>query len=205
LQLIWQSAFHPVAAIGGVFGFSVQQAIRLGMSRSIQATESGLGTAAILFGFTGSAHAMRNSLMSMIGTFISACVCSLVGLCIVVSGVWSSGLNGTALTGAAFNTVFCSAGGAIVTFLSLSFGASVMVGFVYITRAVWLFLTNGRWENIFVAVYAASVTVGAIAEIMLVWNAADYITALMLLINLFGLLWLLPEVVRATKQDEKKL
>jgi len=205
LQLIWQSAFHPVAAIGGVLGFSVQQAIRLGMSRSIFATESGLGTAAILFGFTGSTNSMRDALMSMIGTFISACVCSLVGLCIVVSGVWSSGLNSTPLTGAAFSTVFGSMGGVIITFLSISFGASVMVGFVYITRAVWFFLTKGRWNTLFIVLYAASVGIGAMVEIMLVWNAADYIVGIMLLTNLFGLLWLLPQAVSAIGRDENKL
>jgi len=205
LQLIWHSAFHALAIKGGMIGFSVQQAVRLGMARSIMATESGLGTAAILFGYTGSANAMRNALMSMIGTFISACVCSLVGLCIVVSGVWHSGLDSTALTGAAFNTVFCNTGGAIVTFLSLSFGASVMVGFVYITRAVWVFLTNGRWDYGFILIYAASATIGALMKIAIVWRIADIVTALMLLINLFGLICLMPELMRAVAADEKKM
>jgi AGCS family alanine or glycine:cation symporter len=205
LALIWHSAFHPTAAIGGVLGFSVQQAIRLGMLRSIMATESGLGTAAILFGFTGGTSPLKDALMSMIGTFISAVVCSLVGLCIVVSGVWSSGLNSTALTGAAFSTVFCKAGGAIVSFLSLSFGISVMVGFVYITRAVWLFLTNGRYPSVFVLLYAGSVALGAVAKIMLIWNIADIVTAVMLVVNLFGLLCLMPEAVRIVSREENQL
>jgi len=204
LHLITISAFTPVAAIGGVLGFSVQQAIRLGMARSVMATESGLGSAAILFGFTGSHAPVQDALMSMLGTFISSIICFLVALCIVVSGVWTTGLNGTALTCAAFNTVFCATGGYIVSFLSLTFGISVMVGYVYISRATWLFLTNGRWPFAFIILYASSVAIGALIEVRSVWAAAEVVTAVMLLINLFGLLWLLPEVRRCLARDEKK-
>src|SRR5581483_670734 len=45
LQLIFVSAFAPTALAGGVLGFSVQQAMRFGMSNGFMANESGLGTA----------------------------------------------------------------------------------------------------------------------------------------------------------------
>ena len=50
------------------------------------------------------------------------------------------------LTIACFNTVFGNAGGWIVTFLSMSFGAGVLVSYAYITQEVWLFLTKGRFS-----------------------------------------------------------
>ncbi len=53
------SAFSSTALAGGVAGFAIQQSIRLGMMRGIFATESGLGTAAILFGATGSQEPVR--------------------------------------------------------------------------------------------------------------------------------------------------
>jgi alanine or glycine:cation symporter, AGCS family len=201
LKLIIESAFTPVSAIGGVLGFSVVQAVRLGMSRSTMATEAGLGTAAILFGFTGSSSAVKDGLMSMVSTFISSLICFIVALCIVVSDVWHTGLNGTPLTSAAFNTVFCSFGGYLVSFLSLSFGISVMVGYVYISRATWLFLTGGRWPLGITILYTASVGIGSILTIGLVWGVAEVVIAVMLLINLFGLLWLLPEIRRNLARD----
>ncbi len=205
MRLIFVSAFNPVSAIGGMLGFSVQQAIRLGMTRSVMATESGLGTAAILFGFTGSNAAIRDACMSMLSTFISSLICFMLAVCIVVSGVWTTGLDSTALTGAAFNTVFCSFGGYLVSFLSLSFGVSVMVGYVYITRATWMFLTGGRFIYGITILYAASVAIGALVKVGVVWGAAEIVTAIMLCINLFGLLWLLPEVIQRLTYDEKRL
>lgn len=202
LSLIWKSAFTPVAPVGALAGFAVQQAIRLGMTRSVMATESGLGSAAILFGFMDSKQAMKNALMSMLTTFISTGVCFMVALCIVVSGAWQTGLNGTALTGAAFKTVFCSWGGLIVSFLSIGFGMSVMTAYAYIMRITWLFLTGGRWVAVFMALYVGFAAVGSVAKIDLIWNASDIPVALMLFINLFGLLYLLPVVVRNVYADE---
>ena len=61
------------------------------------------------------------------------------------SGVWNNGLDSTALTIAAFDTVFGVYGGWIVSFLSVSFGFGVLVSYAYIVRAAWLFLTNNRF------------------------------------------------------------
>lgn len=194
LILIILSAFKPLAFAGGVIGFTVQQAISYGLFRSIVATESGLGTAAILFGFTGSDKPMTSGLMGMIGTFVSTGVCFLVALCIVASGVWDSGLNSTALTIAAYGTVFGMFGGWIVSFLSISFGIGVLVTYAYIVRAAWLFLTNGRFEFVFVLLYSFFCFAGALMTVEIVWDIINIVNAGLLLINLFGLLYLLPRI-----------
>lgn len=207
LALIWHSAFNPMAPIGALAGFSVVQAVRLGMARSIMATESGLGSAAIMFGFMKDTNALKNGLMSMLTTLISTCVCFVVALCIVVSGVWKTApsLDSTALTGAAFETVFCRFGSMLVTLLSLGFGISVMAGYTYIGRMTWLFLTHGQWIPVFVVLYAGSAIIGSVADASIVWSVADVPIIGMLFVNLFGLLYLLPRIVRNVQKDEKAL
>jgi alanine or glycine:cation symporter, AGCS family len=204
LQLIISSAFQPLSIAGGVLGFSVQQAMRYGMNNVIFATESGVGTAAILFGSTGSKEPVKSALMSMLSTFISMCVCFIVALCVIVSGVWNSGLTSTALTIAAFQTVFGSAGGWLVSFLSLSFGMGVMVAYVYITRAAWLYITGGRMAIGFILLYSFCAFVGPLAAVRMVWEAANYINAALLFINLFGILYLLPIVIKAVREFSRK-
>ena len=194
LKLIISSSFGMPAVLGGIAGFSLQQVISAGMTRSVFATESGLGSAAILFGSTGSNDAIRNGLMGMISTLISTLVCFTVGLCIVASGVWSSGLNSTALTVASFETVLGSFGGWVVSFLSISFGFGVMVAYAYITRAAWLFLTNQKYAFGFTALYSLCALFGALATVDLVWNLINIVVAGTLFINLFGLLYLLPKI-----------
>jgi len=194
LHLIVTSAVGLPAFGGGVLGFSVQQMIAAGMSRSIFSTESGLGSAAILFGSTGNDDAIQNGFMGMMSTFISTCIGFIIALCIVVSGVWNSGLNSTALTIAAFDTVFGVYGGWIVSFLAISFGFGVMVSYAYIVRAAWLFVTNNRFNNVFVIAYGVCAFGGALAAVDFVWYLTDIIIAIMLVINLYGLLMLLPKI-----------
>jgi AGCS family alanine or glycine:cation symporter len=194
LYLIVSSGLGLQAFGGGILGFTLQQMISAGMSRSIFSTESGLGSAAIMFGSTGSDDAVQNGFMGMVSTFISTILGFIVALCIVVSGVWSSGLNSTALTIAAFDTVFGAYGGWIVSFLSISFGFGVMVSYAYVVRSAWLFVTNNRFNYGFMAVYSICAFFGALATVDLVWSLADIIIAIMLVINLYGLLVLLPKI-----------
>jgi AGCS family alanine or glycine:cation symporter len=194
LSLIFNSAFQTSSITGGVLGFTIQQAMRFGMSRVIFASESGLGTAAIMFGSTGSTEPVKDGLMGMISTFVSTIVCFIVALCIVVSGVWDSGLNSTALTIASFNTVFGSVGGWIVSFLSVTFGVGVLVAYAYISRVVWLSITGGRYASIFTFLYISSVFFGAIADVPLVWYSAEITCGLMLFLNLFAIVYLIPVI-----------
>ena len=142
--------------------------------------------------------------MSMLSAFISALVCFIVALCIVVSGVWNTGLTSTALTVAAFRTVFGSLGGWVVSFLSISFGIGVLVTYAYIAREAWLYLTKGRLALIFAFVYCLVAFVGALIDVHIVWTTAEIVTDCMLVINLFGIVYLIPLIKKGIAQFAAK-
>jgi len=194
LKLIVVGAINPTAIAGGLFGYTAQQAFRIGLDRSILATESGIGTAAILFGFTGSKDAMSSGLMGMLSTFISTLVCFLVVLYIVASGAWTSGLTSAALNIEAFSTLFGVHAGWMVTFLSIAFGVGLLVTYSYVMRAVWMFLTGGRWEVVFNLCYTICAALGALVSVDMVFDLGSLANAALLAINLFGLLTLLPKI-----------
>lgn len=201
LKLIWIGAFDPRALSGAAAGILAQHAMRYGIVRSVNATEAGLGTAAVFFGGTASKKPIKSGLISMLSVFISAnLVCFVIALMIVVSGVWSSGKTGIDLTIAAYNTVFGRAGGWVVTLLSVVFGMGVLVAYAYISRACWLFLTGGRFERTFNLLFCLIAFVGALAHVEVVWNAVDLANAGLLTINLLGILYLLPEIRRYLQQ-----
>lgn len=199
LKLILSCAFTPLAFAGGVIGFTVQQAVKYGLIRSIAATESGLGTTAIFYGSSGSKEPVKSGVMSMLSSFISTLVCFIVALCIIASDVWDSGATSTALTVKAFNTVFGLYGGWIVSFLSITFGIGVMVAYAYLTREFWFYLTNRRYESVFAILYCAVAFGAAFVDPTILWSFADIPNATMLTINLLGILWLLPLIRRETK------
>ena len=197
LSLMVTCAFNPTAVMGGLLGFTVQQAIHYGAQRSIMASEAGLGTAAVLFGFTGSKDSFQSALMGMLSAFISTAVCFLVALCIVVSGVFSSGLTSAPLIIAAYTTVFGAYAGVIVSFLSMSFGLGVLVTFAYVSRVVWLFLTGGRWASGITVLYCAATLIGALIPVDKLWALLSIPTTALLLINLYGVVYLAPSLARS--------
>jgi AGCS family alanine or glycine:cation symporter len=178
---------------GGVTGISLVHAIRFGMARSVLATESGLGTAAVLFGFTGSQNGRESAYMGMVGAFMSTIVCFIVALCIVASGVANSGLNSTALTIEAYKTVFGSFAGLIISFLSIIFAIGVMVAYGYITRACFRVITGGRFEWLFILIYSGCAALGTVADIGKILFFGDVVLAMMLVINLAAVVFLLPQ------------
>ena len=95
LAMVVSSAFQPVAATGGFAGATVMMAIRLGVARGLFSNESGLGSAPIAAAAARTSQPVVQALISMTQTFIDTLVvCSMTGLVILVTGVWTSGKNG---------------------------------------------------------------------------------------------------------------
>lgn len=195
LILIIKSGLSSQAFAGGLAGYSIQQAMRFGMSRSLNASEAGLGVAAVMFGGSNSKTPVKDSIMGMLSTFISAnLVCFMVMLIIISSGVWNNGQESINLTISAYETVFGTLGGWIVTFLTLSFGLGVLVAYAYVGRVCWLFFTGGRYLLLFNLIFCSVTFLGALANVSLVWNSIDLFNGCLLVINLFGILMLLPVI-----------
>lgn len=201
LKLIIAGAFYPQALAGGAAGLLVQHAMRYGILLASNATEAGLGTAAVLFGGTGSKEPVKNGIMSMISVFISAnLVCFLVALMIIASGVWNNGQTSLNLTISAYETVFGVFGGWVVSVLAVSFGIGVLVAYAYISRACWLYLTKGRFEFAFNTIYCLMAFWGAMVQVDIVWNLTYLANAGLLAVNLFAMLWFLP-LLRKTLRE----
>ncbi len=204
IVLIIKSAFTCQAAMGGVVGWTIQVAMKEGLVRSLTMSEAGLGSAALAFGATGSKKPVQDSLLSMVPVFISTFVVGLlVALCVVSSGVWNNGEQAIRLTIAAFGTVFSCYAGWIVTFISASFGLGCMAAVLFIAMRSWLFLTNNRFVWGYYILFCAAAFLGAIAKVGVIWSLVDIIVGLMLLINLYAIIWLLPTVLRGLRSHEE--
>ena len=65
--------------------------------------EAGLGSAPIVAAAAKTKWPAEQGLVSMTGTFIDTIIiCTMTGLVLVVSGVWTGDLNGAAMTQSAF-------------------------------------------------------------------------------------------------------
>ncbi len=200
IHIIVTHAFSLNAIKGAIIGKTIQEAMRFGMARAINATEAGLGVAGIFFGSTGSKTPVNDGIMSMATVFISNYLVSfVVGLILVASGVWDSGLTSTALTVAAYETAFGSLGSWMVALLTLIFGAGVLVAYGFVGRECWIYLTKGRYVTLYNVLYTFVALLGAVADVQLVWSSVDIANAGLLFINLYAIVLLLPTIRKGLK------
>ncbi len=194
LQLIVSSAFNPQAVMGAGMGITVQRIIGMSISRTVNACEAGLGTAAILYGNTGSSNPRNDGITGMLSTFMSInVVAMLVSLVLVVSGTWNAvGADGAVLMAQSYESVFGIAGKYIVTVLSMFFGLGVFVPYCYIARQCWLYITGGRFDLVFTFVFAGVACLGALMQVTLMWTLVDLAVVCLLVINLSAILFFLP-------------
>ncbi len=200
LALIFESAFSGTAATGGFAGVAVAQAIRFGVARGIFSNESGLGSAGIAAAAAQTKHPVRQALVSMTQTFIDTIVvCSMTGIALIVTGAWSSGLNGAPLTQLAFTTGLGGEwGGWVVTVSLAMFAFSTILGWSYYGEKSIEFLLGVKAIFPYRLVFVVAIFFGAVRSLDFVWTLSDLMNGLMALPNLIGLLFLSGVLARDT-------
>lgn len=199
---IVQHAFTPTAATGGFAGAAVWAAIRFGVARGIFSNEAGLGSAPIAHAAASTDNPVRQGSIAMLGTFIDTLiVCSITGLAIVVTGVWTSGETGAALSSMAFEQALPGVGGYVVTFGLAIFAFTTLLGWSFYGEKCVEYLFGVKAITPFRALWVVMIPVGAMAQDQLafVWLVADTLNALMALPNLLALLLLSPVVFKLTR------
>jgi AGCS family alanine or glycine:cation symporter len=199
---IVKNAFSPTAAVGGFTGAAVMAAIRYGVARGIFSNEAGLGTAGIAQAAGVSSSAVRSGMIGMMGTFFDTLVvCTMTGLAIVVSGAWTSGESGATLTQLAFQSGIPGIGDELVALSLAVFALTTIFGWGYYGERCWEFLVGEKAVTPFRWVWTATVFVGAVTQLELVWQISDTLNALMAAPNLVALIVLAPVVVRLTREQ----
>ena len=201
IGFILNDAFTPSAATGGFAGATVWAAIRFGVARGVFSNEAGLGSAPIAHAAAETDNPVRQGTIAMLGTFIDTLiVCSITGLVIVVTGAWTSGETGAALSSAAFDHGLWGYGHLVVTFGLVLFAFTTVLGWSVYGEKCTEYLFGVKAILPFRVLWVIAIVVGATRELDFVWLLADTLNALMALPNLVALLLLSPVVFRLTQE-----
>ena len=199
VETIISSAFTGTAAAGGFLGATVLLAMRNGIARGVFSNESGLGSAPIVAAAAKTKWPAEQGLISMTGTFIDTIIiCTLTGLTIVVSGEWLNGLNGAALTNAAFTDAFPVFGGYMLMIGLVLFAFTTILGWNYYGERCVIYLAGTRGVLPYRIIFICLVASGAFLKLEAIWVLADIVNGLMAIPNLIALLALSGVVVRET-------
>jgi len=200
LILVVKSAFSPVAAGGGFAGATIMLALRMGVARGIFSNEAGLGSAPIAHAAAETNSPVRQGTIAMLGTFIDTIViCTMTGLVLILTGAWSSGEQGAALTAFAFNSVLPHGDKVVAVSLAL-FAFTTILGWSYYGERCAEYLFGINVIVPFRIVWVVAVFVGATSQLSLVWSIADTLNGMMAVPNLIGLLLLSPVIFRLTRE-----
>lgn len=203
ISLIFQDAFTGQAIAGGV----IYNVIRYGVARGVFSNEAGMGSAPIAAAAAKTDHPVRQALVSMTGTFLDTIVvCSITGI-ILVMGILGSNdmqfalpaLKGAALTSSTFNNMLPGFGGWVVTIGLIFFAYSTILGWCYYGEKCAAYLFGDQCIPIYRAIYVASVMLGTVVSMNLVWLIADTFNGLMAIPNLIALLLLSGIIVKETR------
>ncbi|MDM1322967.1 alanine/glycine:cation symporter family protein [Acinetobacter pseudolwoffii] len=200
LKMIFTYAFTGEAAVGGAIG----AAIRYGVARGVFSNEAGMGSAPIAAAAAKTDHPARQGLVSMTGTFIDTIiVCSITGIVLVMGYIMAGNSfgdqTGAVLTIGVFDKLLPGVGGWVVTFGIIFFAYSTILGWSYYGEKCATYLLGEKFVLPYRIIYIASVFVGCIATLDLVWLFADTFNGLMAVPNLIALLLLSGVIAKESK------
>jgi len=202
-NLVITSAFNGHAAIGGFAGAGVALALKAGVARGVFSNESGLGSAPIAAAAARTNSCIKQGLISMTGTFFDTIVvCTMTGLVLVSSGLWSdTSVGGSEVTNAAFSSLltYGGIGGFIVNIGIIFFAFTTILGWNYYGERCTVYLFGVRGIKYFKLIFIFLIAIGPFIRLQLIWVVADIVNGLMAIPNLIGLIALSGVVIKETK------
>ena len=201
IMMVLESAFTPTAAMGGFLGASVMKGIQSGIARGIFSNESGLGSAPIVAAAAKTKWPAEQGLISMTGTFIDTIIiCTMTGLAVISSGLWTTELNGAVLTNGAFSQAFPLFGDYLITIALVLFAFTTILGWSYYGERCAVYLFGTKVIKPYRLVFIAIIATAAFLKLEEIWALADIVNGLMAFPNLVALLLLSGTVVSESKR-----
>jgi alanine or glycine:cation symporter, AGCS family len=201
LGTIVSDAFTGTAATGGFAGAAVWAAIRFGVARGIFSNEAGLGSAPIAHAAARNKDPVRQGMVGMLGTFIDTIIiCSMTALVIILTGAWTSGDTGAALSTRAFETALPGIGGYMVSLGLVIFAFTTLLGWSYYGERCAEFLFGIKIILPYRLLWLVAIMVGALGKLGVIWLLADVLNGLMAIPNLVALIGLSPVIFQLTRR-----
>jgi AGCS family alanine or glycine:cation symporter len=216
---IFKDAFAFKKAAGGFIGYSISSAMHYGIARGTSSSECGLGSAPVVHAAANVDHPVKQGIYGILEVFFSSFViCTATALVILTAGVYNSntydaalsasgieGLNGldnaVTIVAKSFSSVLGNKlGSMFLTTSIIFFSVTTIIGWGYYGIAAVEFLWNKKVSFVYKIICLASLIVGSVLDVNLIWELCDTTNALMTILNLIAVIALSPVVLSLTKE-----
>lgn len=197
-MFILKDAFTAKAMLGGAIGAVIVE----GAKRAAFSNEAGIGMAPLMHGAAKTKEPVREGLVAMLGPAIDTIiVCTMTGLCILITGAWKSGeTDGIVMTAKAFAISLPGFGPYILMLCVMVFAITTIFGLAYYGQKCLSFLIGAKYGKYFYYWYIALVLVGSVASLTDVVNLVFVAYGLMAVPTMISTIVLAPRVMEATKK-----
>lgn len=208
--MIVTDAFTGTAAKGGFLGSVFIISLRYGVARGLFSNEAGQGSAAIAHSAAKTTYPAREGLVASLGPFIDTIlVCTITALVIIVTGAWTSGEEGQAMTVTAFTNGLStlnigSIGKHIIAGALLLFPFSTMISWSYYGSQATAYVFGWKYVTLYKIIFGIFIFLGSMGKIDIVWHFVDMVITFMTIPNLIALLLLTPVVAKEVKSYFKE-
>ena len=207
IRLIVTQAFSLQGAAGGAAGSVMMLSCRYGASRGLFSNEAGIGTSSVICASARASSPIRQGLISMTATFWDTVVMCLVTGVVVVSTTLAD--TNVKMQGASLcYEAFCRipyVGRGILVFSMITFAFSTVLGWSAIGEKCVTFVFGTECAGTYRVLWIAAVFASAFVSLDGIWAMGDFINALLVVPNVWGLYMLCGEVGADTKKELKHI
>jgi AGCS family alanine or glycine:cation symporter len=199
LSGIFNAAFSPKAAVAGVLGHTVNEAFRYGVARGLFSNEAGWGSAPNAAATAAVSHPVQQGLVQMVAVYIDTLlICTSTAVIILLARDLDPNLTGIALTQAAAEFHFGFSGKIFIGLAIFFFGFTTILGNTFYGEANVQFISKKPfWVKIYRLLVLLMVILGSVLQVPTVWQMADFMSAVMTIINLSSIC-LLAHIIKKT-------
>ncbi len=188
-------AFDIRCTAGGFMGYGMSRAVKYGISRGVFSNEAGLGSSPIVHAAAETDDPYKQGMWGMFQVFIDTIVlCTLMALCIITTGSDESGLDGVALSTAAFESVLGFGGKIFISVSIVLFAFATLVSWCYYGEKSLEYLSGNKFIFPYRIIYSFAAYIGSVMSISLVWEISDTLNGLMAIPNLAALILLSKQI-----------
>lgn len=202
-SVIFKAAFTFKSAAGGLLGYGVARAMRVGFARGLFTNEAGLGSAPIAHAAANSELPALQGLWGVFEVFLDTIVmCTLTGLALIVSGEPCGDISQSATwVLRAFRGTLGSFASYAVGISTILFAVSTIISWSYYGTVAIRYLTKSKRVLLLYRIcYTAAVYIGAVSSVSMIWGAADLCNSLMMIPNLIAVIMLSGVVKEETQR-----
>lgn len=196
---IIHDAFSSKALIGGIVGHSIKDAFRYGVARGLFSNEAGWGSAPNAAASAIVDHPVQQGMVQMLAVYIDTLlICTSTAMLILLAPDINLDISGIALTQNAALIHFGPFGHFFIAIAIVLFGFTTILGNTFYGEANIQFINNKKpYIIIYRLIVLSVVIVGALAEVPLIWQLADLMSAFMTIINLSSIV-LMAGIIKKT-------